>query len=572
MAVGTLVPAGPSVASPTCSIADPAFCVSATSAFADAGTPAAGAGAAGEPVDLTMSVTNTSSDVASNAQHWLKSLDLTLGEAGSAPVLTPSKDIPDGTFLVGDAGSGSTCNPDGLTHAYDLAQCAGGVGSGLVTITAVGSGPGPDALNALLGTAPYPVTFGIASLVNQNPLGGPAHTWDYLANLKMTIAGVPILGNYTTPLTQVPVVGDAGAGGLPTLTLTAPSPFDQVFTVPLVGDVTGHFDPALNNLSLKIPGMDTLGTHTLLTNPLACFDTAAQGLASLTDRHLDAVDIPVALGPITGCPSMTGLTSTSPRPYAATLTPAATTATLGRAIDHYSWSFGDGKTGTSPGATTHSFPNGAPRTVSVKAVDNLGALSGSRSISLRGTSMTIGQKRLSVRGVVKDYSSGAALAGRSVRLYRCSGTATPLTSCTLLRSGTTGSAGGYTLALPVLTSVANVAVATSGDNSRIGVVRRIHARPAPVVSLTRSATSVRKGHALTLSGAVTPREAGKSVRIQRFSSRHWHTIATRTLSTRSRYAITLHPGTRGTWTFRVVRPESSTNLVGISPVRRVTVT
>ena len=89
----------------------------------------------------------------------------------------------------------------------------------------------------------------------------------------------------------------------------------------------------------------------------------------------------------------------------------------------------------------------------------------------------------------------------------------------------------------------------------------------PLVSLALSASRTGVGRAVTLAGGVRPSHGGQLVSVQRWSGGVWRTIASTRLSSTSQYRYALKPGSRGTWTLRVVKPADRDHVAAYSPTR-----
>lgn len=552
-----LVLVGPFAAADSADLCDSdatPFCATLGYTVTDAlssGTPTT---TAAQPVDLSLVVQDTSADKTygvGTGPRWLQSLGVVLGDAAPGallPVLTPSSQLPDGLLVAGDSTSSAGCYP--VSGTYDGGQCPAGWGTAQLYLAFPAPFGGYDGV--------YPATFGIVSVANQ--AAGPEV--DYVGTIRYQVSGLPLVGSLQGEST-VTLTGTAS--GTPEL--------DGVvaWSQPVVvSGYTINVDGSLDTIALNLHG--SVEGHTVLTLPRRCGSLHVS--ASATSRSGSTLTAPFTLG-ITGCPSTPpSLAATAVQGLQEKLTAGvATTSTAGRTIAGYAWRFGDGTT-TTTGSTgvTHTYPTAAPRTVTVRAVDSLGAQSGPRTMSLEGTRASAHQSLLRVSGKVADYTTGAAVGSATARLYRCATATSPLDTCSLLRSTTTSSSGGYSLALPTLAAPTTVAVSVLPSGNRIGAVQRLTALPLPVVSLRTSSSTIRHGHALTLSGAVSPNESGQHVLVQRRYGGAWYTLARPKLSSTSHYRYTLKPATTGTWRFRVVRPASSTNLQGTSRTRSVTVT
>lgn len=92
------------------------------------------------------------------------------------------------------------------------------------------------------------------------------------------------------------------------------------------------------------------------------------------------------------------------------------------------------------------------------------------------------------------------------------------------------------------------------------------------VSVSASKTSLSLGSTFAISGSVSPNAKGQSVSIQeKRSGGAWRTITTKKLTSASKYAATIKPGTGGPTSYRVVKAAKGSRGAGISATRTIAV-
>ena len=69
----------------------------------------------------------------------------------------------------------------------------------------------------------------------------------------------------------------------------------------------------------------------------------------------------------------------------------------------------------------------------------------------------------------------------------------------------------------------------------------------------KSASTIRHGQAITLTGTVSPNHAGQKVYLQRLVDGAWKTAATATLTSTSGYTLRATPPTKGRLTYRAYK-------------------
>jgi len=188
----------------------------------------------------------------------------------------------------------------------------------------------------------------------------------------------------------------------------------------------------------------------------------------------------------------------------------------------------------------------------------------------RSTALTISAPSITTYGTAATVSgtlrttSGVAVGGQRVVLqWRRANTTTWQT----VASGTTSSTGAVSLryAPPTngsfrLVSQASWAYAASTSATVTTLVRWR-------VSAAFADSTVTRGTTVYLRGSVVPIRSGTTVQRQRLVSGTWVTISSGTVRTDGTYSFTFSWSTPGTYTYRVVVPSTSLNLIGYSPTR-----
>jgi hypothetical protein len=151
--------------------------------------------------------------------------------------------------------------------------------------------------------------------------------------------------------------------------------------------------------------------------------------------------------------------------------------------------------------------------------------------------------------VVTRLNDGTRLSGVPVVLYSKAKNATKWTTAAQLTSDANG----------VVTSVQKPAVSTYymwGYNGAVGLLGTrspaalVEVHPALSAYLTPAA--IRLGASTLLYGYLNPPHAGTTAYLQRRSGTSWVAVTTGKLTTNGKYAFSIKPTTRGTFTYRVV--------------------
>jgi bacillolysin len=191
-------------------------------------------------------------------------------------------------------------------------------------------------------------------------------------------------------------------------------------------------------------------------------------------------------------------------------------------------------------------------------------LASSKSAIVAGSSVTLSGK------LVYTGTPGG-IAGQSVRLYGRPNGATSWGAP--LATLTTSSTGGYSFVhKPTRNFEYTSRFSASGDFKTATNPKTVDVGVAPKITGTLSKTTMPLGTTSYLSGSVSPSHAGRTVRLQRYYSGAWHNVASKVLSSTSRYRFAIKPGTRGTFKYRVVLAAHSDHIAGKSPTATLKVT
>jgi len=228
-------------------------------------------------------------------------------------------------------------------------------------------------------------------------------------------------------------------------------------------------------------------------------------------------------------------------------------------------------------ATSTGLRTGTDYSFAVFAVDTSGNVSPRTALTVRGTRPTIAVSArrvtsgtaVTLSGRLVTSATSSALGGQPVDvLVRRRGT----TSWSRIATATTTSTGQVSVRHTPAWN-ADYALRFRGRGAYLGADSAV----SPVDVATRvttalSTTSVVLGRTATLSGAVAPAHAGQSVTLQRRGGDGvWRTTSRTTLSSTSGYRFTVKPTSRGTATYRVVRPADADHAAGTGPTRTLRV-
>ncbi|MCW2749614.1 MAG: Alpha-tubulin suppressor [Aeromicrobium sp.] len=194
----------------------------------------------------------------------------------------------------------------------------------------------------------------------------------------------------------------------------------------------------------------------------------------------------------------------------------------------------------------------------------------SRSLSVKFSTKTpLTKSVVTVSGAITKTPH----IGTTVTIQRKSGTTWKAAKSTK----TTTSAGAYSTQLTVASGRGSYSyrayVAKSGSlNAAISSTVKISVRSLQKVTLTANHSTIGTGSSVTLSGSVSPFKSKAKVSVQTLTPPNtWHTVSTRTLSSKGKFTYAPKPTT--TTTYRVTSATQSTSYLaaGTSPSKTVTV-
>jgi hypothetical protein len=176
---------------------------------------------------------------------------------------------------------------------------------------------------------------------------------------------------------------------------------------------------------------------------------------------------------------------------------------------------------------------------------------------------------VTLRTVLKDTHTNAAIAGASAGLYRRYGTSGPMG---LVKAVTTSSTGAAAFAVKMtrFTQFQWRYTGTATHAAASSAVQTI--KVAQIVSVHATATTIVHGHTVKLYGGVAPGGSGQVVYLQQHTATGWRTIASVAErlqklpngATAVGYVFARTLNSRTTYPFRVYRPATSTLLAGYS--------
>jgi hypothetical protein len=190
-------------------------------------------------------------------------------------------------------------------------------------------------------------------------------------------------------------------------------------------------------------------------------------------------------------------------------------------------------------------------------------------LTLAGTATITYGSRASLSGRLADQASGTGITDQPVNLWAQPATTTGWRQAA---TATTGADGSFRFTpAPAATTAYRASFAGSdrygtADSAQVTVSVRTN------VSARKSASTIRYGQTITVTGTVSPNHAGQRVYLQRLVSAAWKTAATATLSSTSGYSLRAKPLTKGKLTYRVYKSADRDHLASASAKQTVTVT
>jgi hypothetical protein len=178
-------------------------------------------------------------------------------------------------------------------------------------------------------------------------------------------------------------------------------------------------------------------------------------------------------------------------------------------------------------------------------------------------------------GILRRTDTGAPLAGREVRLQRCTIYYDDYEICVTPWHGTTGADGSVSVTLvprmtrPYRFEFDHVHPELLVDARSPEAVVAVRARVTSAISRT----AMPLGSTAVVSGKVGPPHPGKRIYLQRLTATDgWQNVRYHLQEDDGSEAFTVRPWAKGTWSYRLWFRGDSEHLPGYSPVRTVTVT
>lgn len=244
-------------------------------------------------------------------------------------------------------------------------------------------------------------------------------------------------------------------------------------------------------------------------------------------------------------------------------------------ITGYKVSWSGNSTGVTAPASDRSLritglPYGAAVNVYVQAVNGAGPGAYTR-VSLLGSRVAVSAPRSlgygarATIGATLTSTTGARVPSALLELWAAP-YGKPATLVSRTRTDSTGAGRFYST--PTVTT--RYWVRHPGGGTLLGAQTGVTVPVAPAVTSALSATTVRRGTAVTLSGAVSPAHAGAAITVQRSTDgRTWANLTSTRLSSTSRYAARFTAS--ATAYYRGVLPAHADHAAGTSPARRLAV-
>ncbi len=223
-------------------------------------------------------------------------------------------------------------------------------------------------------------------------------------------------------------------------------------------------------------------------------------------------------------------------------------------------------TGLAPGVD-HSF--------SVFGTDDFANTSAPVAVTVTGSVVTLAASPTklsagsgtSISGRVLTSGAAAPIPGALVKVYA---KVRPRTTWSLVATRSTDSEGKFAVAQKPA-AITDYRVDYAGTSSRLpaaSVARTVLV--ASRVALVANRTRARKRKPVTFTTSVSPALPGQNVLLQRLTARGWSTVATGRLNSSSRAAFVIKTS-RGKYSYRVVKPSTTTQMSGTSATVGVTV-
>jgi hypothetical protein len=443
-------------------------------------------------------------------------------------------------------------------------------------------------LTAALGGAILDGTAGYANIVQVRLLqSGGTNFWasdiSYDSAAGTWTQVFPVVATATTTTTGLAAspVGHQTVGGTVTLTATL-SPSNS--------DGAVQFKDGASDIGS--PVAVTSGTAQTTVTTLSAGAHSLSASFTPTDPSAFAASsssaLPYSIGDLPGAPS--GVAGTAGN-QAVSLSWTAPASDGGSAITGYdvqysanagsTWTSAPASASTTPSRAVGGLTNGTSYVFRVAAINSIGegAFSGQSAAVVPvadGSSLTIGTSAtvnygaiVTLRTVLKDTRTNAAIPSASVVLYRRFATSGAVS---LVKTVTTSSTGAAAFAVKMtrFTQFQWRYAGTATHKAAVSALQTI--KVAQIVSIRTTTTSIVHGHAVKLYGTVAPAVSGQVVYLQQLTATGWRNVASVAEKlqklpngvTTVGYVFARTLSSRGTYTFRVYKSATSTLLAGAS--------
>ncbi len=172
-------------------------------------------------------------------------------------------------------------------------------------------------------------------------------------------------------------------------------------------------------------------------------------------------------------------------------------------------------------------------------------------------------------GRLTDQQTGNGISGRPVNLW---GQPATTAGWQHTATATTGPDGSFHLTPAPAATTAYRASFAGSDQYATADTAQVTVAVRTKVTARKSASTIRHGQAITITGTVSPNHAGQKAYLQRLVDGAWKTAATTTLTSTSGYTLRATPPTRGRLTYRVYKSADRDHAASGSAKQTINVT
>jgi hypothetical protein len=172
-------------------------------------------------------------------------------------------------------------------------------------------------------------------------------------------------------------------------------------------------------------------------------------------------------------------------------------------------------------------------------------------------------------GRLTDQQTGSGISGRPVNLW---GQPATTAGWQHTATATTGPDGSFLLTPAPAATTAYRASFAGSDQYATADTAQVTVAVRTKVTARKSASTIRHGQAITITGTVSPNHAGQKAYLQRLVDGAWKTAATTTLTSTSGYTLRATPPTRGRLTYRVYKSADRDHAASGSAKQTINVT